>query len=63
VIRGVMTRAEMMKNTNKETIISQKNSRKAQIHLRSIDMQRDRIIRGMQHAPIIKETHIHEDES
>lgn len=65
VIRGIVTRAEMMKNINKETIISQKNSRKAPTHLRSTGMQRDRIIRGIQHAPMIKETHTHthEDES
>jgi hypothetical protein len=63
VIRGIMTRAEMMKNINKETIISQKNSRKAQTHHRSTGVLRDRIIRGIQHAPMIKRTHIHEDES
>jgi hypothetical protein len=63
VIRGIVTRAQMMKNVNEEIIISQKNSTKAQTHLRSTGMQRDRIIRGIQHAPMIKETHIHEDES
>jgi hypothetical protein len=63
VIRRIVTRAEVMKNINMETIISQKNSRKAQTHLRSTCMQRDKIIRGIQHALMIKETYIHEDES
>jgi len=63
VIRGIVTRAKMMKNINEKTMSSQNNSRKAQTHLRSTGMQTDRIIRGIQHAPVIKETHTHEDDS